>query len=63
MLVLVLEMMNTALEYVCNLVTENYHPAVKVIKDLAAGAVLISAVGSVVIAFIIFLPKIVALIN
>ncbi|CAN5744633.1 diacylglycerol kinase family protein [soil metagenome] len=62
-LVLTLEMINTALEYVCNLVTNNYNPAVKIIKDVAAGAVLVSAIGSVVIALIIFLPKIVALLN
>ncbi len=63
MLVLVLEMINTALEYLCNLVTENYNPAVKIIKDVAAGAVLLSAIGSVIIALIIFLPKIFALLN
>jgi len=57
--VLSFEMINSAIEKVCNLVHPEYHAAVKVIKDIAAGAVLWVSVFSGIIGFIIFLPKIV----
>lgn len=55
--VLSLEMMNSALERVVDLVTDEFHPLAKVAKDLAAGAVLTAAIFSVIIGLIIFLPK------
>lgn len=55
-----LEMINTALEVVCDLISTEYHPSIKKIKDIAAGAVLVMASASIVIAAIIFLPKILA---
>ena len=61
MVVLVLELLNTALEYLCDTITTDFHPAIKVIKDMAAAAVFISAAGSVVTGLIIFLPKIITL--
>lgn len=51
------ELMNTAIERVVNLVTLDRHPLAKQAKDVAAGAVLIYAVMSVMIGCIIFLPK------
>lgn len=63
MLVLMLEMVNTALEYLCDTITTEYNPIIKVVKDVTAGAVLISAVGSVVTGAIIFLPKIINLLQ
>ena len=59
MLVLSLELLNTALENVCNIITKEIHPVIKIVKDVAAGAVLVSAIGSVIIGVIIFLPKII----
>lgn len=56
--VLSFEMINSAIEKLCNLVHPKYHPAVKVIKDISAGAVLWVSVSSGIIGFIIFLPKI-----
>ena len=56
--VLTLEMLNSALEYLCNLVHSEYHPLIKIIKDVAAGAVLFASIISSVIGLIIFLPKI-----
>lgn len=56
--VLSLEMVNSAIEKLCNLVHPKYHPAVKVIKDISAGAVLWVSVFSGIIGVIIFLPKI-----
>lgn len=56
--VLSLEMINSAIEKLCNLVHPKYHPAVKVIKDISAGAVLWVAIISGIIGIIIFFPKI-----
>ena len=60
-LVICLEMMNTALEHLCNHVHSDYHPTIKVIKDLAAGAVLFASIISVITRLIIFIPKILPL--
>ena len=57
-LVLGAEMINTAIENTVDLITEEINPKAKVAKDVAAGAVLVSAVCSVIIGFIIFMPKI-----
>lgn len=56
--VLALELVNTALERVVDLVTKDIHPLAKQAKDVAAGAVLLYAILSVIIGCIIFLPKI-----
>jgi diacylglycerol kinase len=63
MMVLILEMVNTALEYLCDTITTDFNPAIKIIKDIAAGAVLISALGSVVIGSMIFIPKLFVLLT
>ena len=55
--VLSLELLNSAVERVVDLVTEEVHPLAKQAKDMAAGAVLVYAFLSVVIGLIIFLPK------
>lgn len=60
--VLILEVVNTAVETLVDLYTEEYHHLAKVSKDTAAGAVLLMAIVSVVVGLIIFLPKIWALI-
>lgn len=57
-LVLILELINTSLEAIVDLVSPEIHPKAKLAKDVAAGAVLVGAIGSVVIGVIIFLPKI-----
>ncbi|WP_445506328.1 diacylglycerol kinase family protein [Niallia sp. 03190] len=59
-LVIAMEIMNTALERVVDLVTKEYHPLAKEAKDIAAGAVFIAALLSIVIGLIIFIPKIFA---
>ena len=57
MLVLSLELMNTAIEKICDLITKDIHPVIKVVKDISAAAVLIAAIGSLFTGVIIFLPK------
>ena len=53
-----LEMLNTAIENLCNMVQEEYHPIIKIVKDVAASAVMWASIMSIVIGLIIFLPKI-----
>lgn len=60
-MVLSLEMVNTAVEAVVDLVTEERNPLAKTAKDAAAGAVLVCAIGAAVIGCIIFLPYVVEL--
>ena len=59
--VIVAEMLNTAIEYLTDLVSPDFHPLAGKVKDVAAGAVFIASVAAVVIGTIIFLPKIMAL--
>lgn len=59
-LVIVAEMLNTALEFLTDLASPSIHPLAKKAKDVAAGAVLIAACTSLVIAGLVFLPKILA---
>ncbi|HSH66601.1 MAG TPA: diacylglycerol kinase family protein [Bacteroidia bacterium] len=56
-LVVVAEMLNTAIEFLTDLISPSIHPLAKKAKDVAAGAVLVAAITSVVIAAFIFLPK------
>lgn len=51
------EAFNTAIERVCDKVSPEKNPLIRDAKDIAAGAVLMLAIASVVIALLIFLPK------
>jgi diacylglycerol kinase (ATP) len=62
-LVAVLEMINTAIEKLCDVVQKEIRPGIKKVKDIAAGAVLLAACCSLVTGAIIFLPKIIMLIQ
>ena len=55
------EAMNSSVERVVDLITLEKHPLAKAAKDLAAGSVLLFAIGSVIIGVVIFLPKIISL--
>lgn len=56
-LVVVSEMFNTALERVVDLITEEYHPLGRLVKDVAAGAVLIAAINSLVVGYLLFFDR------
>ncbi|TKC19951.1 diacylglycerol kinase family protein [Robertmurraya kyonggiensis] len=56
--VFALELVNTAIERIVDLVTKEYHPLAKQAKDIAAGAAFIYSILSVIVGIIIFLPKI-----
>ena len=60
-LVLVAEAVNTAVEEVADFIHPDYHKKIGLIKDIAAGAPAIAAIISLVIAGIIYLPKIINL--
>jgi len=60
-LVLSAEVLNTAIEEIVNLISPQKNKKAGIIKDLAAGAVLLLAIASLLTGLIIFLPKIIAL--
>ena len=51
------ESLNTAFEFICDVASPEFHPLVEKAKDVAAGAVLLSAIGAAVIGVMIFWPK------
>lgn len=57
-LVLSLEGMNTAIEYMSDFIHPNRHDTIGKIKDIAAGAVFMAAVAAAVAALVIYIPKI-----
>lgn len=59
-IILSLELVNTAIEAVVDLVTEDKKPLAKLAKDTAAGAVLIAAVMAAMAGLLIFVPKLVS---
>ena len=60
-IILSVELLNTAIESVCDLVTKEYSPFVKIAKDCGSGATFIIFVVMLILNIIIFSPKIVAL--
>lgn len=60
-LVLTVEALNTAIEYVVDLVTVEYHDFAKYAKDIAAFSVLIVSILAFIIGLIVFLPHFIAL--
>ncbi len=57
------EIFNTAMEVMVDMVSPENSQAAKIIKDISAGAVLISAIISILIGIIVFGPKILLLVN
>ena len=50
------ELMNTAFEYLCDVISPEFHASVKRAKDIAAGAVLVCAIGAAIIGVLTFWP-------
>jgi diacylglycerol kinase (ATP) len=59
-IVWVAEGLNTAFEFLCDVASPEFHPLVKKSKDVAAGAVLLSAIGAASVGLIIFIPYIIS---
>ena len=61
-IVLAAEGVNTALEAVVDLASPNYHPLAKIVKDVGAGTVLLTALAAVIVGLLLFLPHLVPLV-
>ena len=61
-MVWIAEALNTAFELLCDVASPDFHPLVKAAKDVAAGAVLLSAIAAAIVGTIVFLPRIIRLI-
>ena len=57
------EALNTAFEFLTDVASPGFHPLAEKAKDVAAGAVLLSAIGAVIIGALVFWPKVVALLQ
>ncbi len=60
-LVISMELINTAIENTVDLITKEINEQAKIAKDVAAGAVLVSAIASAIIGLIIFVPKVISI--
>ena len=60
-LVISMELINTAIENAVDLITKEKNEQAKIAKDVAAGAVLVSAIASAIIGLIIFVPKVISI--
>lgn len=63
LLVISTEMINTALEKMVDLITKEHRLEAKIAKDVSSGMVLITAVGALVIGFLVFLPHVLKLLS
>lgn len=57
-LVIFAEMLNTAVEVIVDIIVDEYHPKAKIVKDVAAGAVLVTAFNAVLVGYLIFFDRI-----
>ena len=62
-LVWIAELLNTAIEALCDVVSPGFHPGIKQAKDVAAGAVLICAGGAMALGCMVFLPQLQAVLR
>ena len=60
-LIISIEGLNTAIEEIADFIHPEFHNKIGLIKDIAAGAVFISAIASTIVGLIIYIPKIIAL--
>lgn len=63
LLVICAEMINTAIEEVVNLLVNEHRQEAKIAKDVSAGMVLLTAMGSVIVGVLVFLPHIIKLLK
>lgn len=58
--VMAAEMINTVVEAAVDLASPEYHPLAKIAKDVAAGAVLVTSLGAIIVGLFLFLPHLLA---
>ena len=56
-LVVISEMINTAIERTIDLITKEFHPLARLVKDVAAGAVLIATINSLIVGYLLFFER------
>lgn len=61
LVVIISEMINTAIEEMTDLITKEHHEEARIAKDVSAGMVLVAAIGSVIVGILIFVPHILKL--
>jgi len=61
-MVITCELINTAIEKAVDTATQEYNPTAKIAKDVAAGAVLFSALNAAAVGIIVFGPKLLSLV-
>ncbi|WIV10696.1 diacylglycerol kinase [Proteiniborus sp. MB09-C3] len=57
-LVIIAEMINTAIEKTIDMYTKDYHPLAEIAKNVAAGSVLIAAINAIIVAYLLFFDRI-----
>ena len=55
--VLLAEMLNTAIEMNTDLISDSFNPMVRIIKDIAAGCVLVASVNAIVVGYLLFFSR------
>lgn len=60
-IVLIMELINSVIERIIDYVKPEVHPKAKIIKDLAAGVVLLSAILSIILGLFVLVPKVIVL--
>ena len=58
--VIVSELFNTAIERTVDMVTQEYHPMAKLVKDISAGAVLLAGINAAVTGYLLFFDRIIS---
>jgi len=53
--VLIAEMFNTGVELIIDLITNEFHPLARIIKDITAGAVLVASINAIFVGYLLFL--------
>ncbi len=58
-LVIITEMINTAIEKTIDMITQDYHHLAKIAKNVAAGAVLMASINALIVGCFVLLPKLI----
>lgn len=57
-MVIIAELINTAIEVTIDMISEDYHPLAKIAKDIGAAVVLVASIGALTIAYLILYPAV-----
>jgi diacylglycerol kinase len=57
--VIAMELLNSSIENLADYACKEQHPMIKKVKDIAAGAVLVSAISALIVGLLVFIPKLI----